>query len=115
MNVNYRPRNRTTEAKVFRHYRILFGMTTRQLAKALGCSNTLVTFYESREEKYPIPKKRREQMIKLFGLTEEDLEAFTLGKKQIPVNYKDEAMLLLSKAPENIAQVVYGMLINVNL
>ena len=111
MNLNLEKLNkRVPEARIFRHLRISAQLKTRQLAKLLGCNHSLITHYE--RGRNPIPKARKEQLCKVFGITILELECYVVGTTPIPINYRDEAVLMIAKMDESKLEMVYGLLVN---
>jgi len=94
-------------AQVFRRLRIAAGMRVRDLAKLLGVSHTLICHYE--QSRQPIPPERVKQLCKIFKLTEEDLKKI-ISSGEVPINYKDECHLLISKMNTEKLKAVYQVL-----
>jgi|SaaInlStandDraft_5_1057022.scaffolds.fasta_scaffold332102_1 transcriptional regulator with XRE-family HTH domain len=113
MNLNImKVSTRLPEAQIFRHLRISSGLTTRKLSQLMECTNSLVTHFESGRN--PLPKHRKKQICEIFNITPEILEAYSTGQLKIPINYRDECVLQLSKMNESNLQAVYGILSNMN-
>jgi transcriptional regulator with XRE-family HTH domain len=104
-----KPTEAVPEAKIFRHLRMAAGLTTRELAKLMECNSSFITHYES--GRHPLPKSRAEQLSRIFNVTAEQLHEFKNGRG-IPINYRDECYLLISKMDRNQLEAVYGMLVN---
>lgn len=93
---------------VFRALRMAADLKTRELAALIGCSNALITHYEMGNR--VLPEERIEQLCKVFRITRLDLEDYITGKRTLPVNYRDECVLILSKMDSEKIQAVYGIL-----
>ena len=108
MNLNTKLNSNTDRvAQVFRHLRISRGMRTRDLAKLMACNNSLVTHYETGRN--TLPSHRIKQLCKIFRLTDQELGDYLNGKP-IPLNYRDECMLLIEKMTDSKLQTVYEIL-----
>ena len=101
---------RVPEVRIFRHLRIVSQLTTRQLAKLVGCNSSLITHYESGRN--PIPKARKIKLCKVFGITLLQLDSYAKGLTPIPINYRDESVFLITKMDEANLKIVYGLLLN---
>lgn len=109
MNLNIaKLSTRLPEAKIFRHLRIKAGLTTRQMSQLMECGNSLVTHFETGRN--PLPEHRKRQLCEIFKITLSELDEYASGAKPIPINYKDECILLISKMDEVKLQSVYGIL-----
>ena len=111
MNLKMRPQEKMPEAKVFRHLRMAAGLTTRKLAKLMECNHSYITHYET--GRHPLPRTRTKQLCRIFNLTEKQLDDLKSGEG-IPINYRDECYLLISKLDEVKLKAVYGILSNMN-
>mgnify|MGYP001560899645 CR=1 FL=1 len=94
---------------VFRCLRISAGMTTKELARLMECSSTLITHYEMGNR--VLTDKRLAQMCRVFRVTRDDLEEYTTGRRAVPINYRDECILLLSKMDTARLQTIHSVLI----
>jgi transcriptional regulator with XRE-family HTH domain len=112
MNLNSLQKDKMPEAKVFRHLRVAAGMSTRQLSKLLGCTSSFITHYETMRD--PLPKPRIKQLCHIFSINSEELESLREGNN-LPMNYRDECSLLISKMDEQKLKAVYGILVNMNV
>jgi len=111
MNINVkRFKSDIPEIEVFRHLRSSAPLTTRQMAALLGCHPTAVTHWEMGRHKMATP--RREQYMKIFKLSENDLTDYRSGAKAVPVSYRNECMLLIDKMAQEKLQVIYPILVN---
>ncbi|MFP5387189.1 MAG: helix-turn-helix domain-containing protein [Bacteriovoracia bacterium] len=100
--------DRYFEMEVFTHLRKHEGLTTREMAIKLGCQNSLVSHWEVGRQR--LPDHRREMYMKHFRLIEGDMEEFKSGKRAIPMNYRNECMLVLNKMNEDTLRNLYPIL-----
>lgn len=108
MNLNRKIERRGPRTnQVFRHLRMNAGLTTRELANLIGCNSSLITHWET--GKNPIAKHRVKQLCKVFRISESDLNAFESGK-EMPINYRDECLLILHKLDSGKLQAIYHFL-----
>ncbi len=78
------------------------------MAIKLGCQNSLVSHWEVGRQR--LPDHRREMYMKHFRLIERDMEEFKTGKRPIPMNYRNECMLVLNKMNEDTLRNLYPIL-----
>lgn len=96
------------EMEVFTHLRKHAGLTTREMAGKLKCQNSLISHWEVGRQR--LPDHRRKMYMDHFELSEKDMDEFKSGKKAIPMNYRNECMLVLSKMNENTLRNLYPIL-----
>ncbi len=96
------------EAKIFRHLRMSAGLKTRDLAKLMECSNSLVTHFETGRN--PLPENRVRQLCKIFKINTNVFEEYKNGTRTIPIDYRTECLLIINKLDKNKLQAVYGIL-----
>lgn len=94
-------------AQVFRHLRISAGMKIRDLARLLEVNHTLIVHYE--QGRQPIPQERVKRLCKVFNLSLAELEKI-INSGEIPLNYRDECQLLLTRMDEDKLKGVYLVL-----
>lgn len=111
-NLNLNNFKRLPEAVVFRHFRMSRGLKVRQLANLLGISHTLICHYESGYQR--IPEHRLKDLCKIFKLTKNELKDYQEGRKDLPIIYKDECILLIDKMNDSQLKVVHGMLVGLS-
>ncbi|MBT4761540.1 MAG: helix-turn-helix transcriptional regulator [Bdellovibrionaceae bacterium] len=112
LNLNQSKNQRLPEAIVFRHLRMSRGLKVRQLADLLGISHTLICHYESGYQK--IPNHRLKDLCKLFKVSRDELKDYQEGRKDLPIVYRDECILLIDKMDESKLKIVHGMLVGLS-
>ena len=107
MNLAHQDYKKLPAAQIFRHLRITSGMRIRDLAKLLGVSHTLVCHYE--QSRQPIPPDRIKQLCKIFNLSDKEFKNI-MSTGNVPINFKDECHLLISKMDNEKLKAVYQVL-----
>ena len=101
--------DRYFEMEVFTHLRKHEEMTTREMAIKLGCKSSLITHREVGRQR--LPDHRRKLYMEHFNLIERDMDEFKSGKRAIPMNYRNECMLVLNKMSDDTLRTVYPIII----
>lgn len=96
------------EMEVFTHLRKHEGLTTREMALKIGCMNSLISHWEVGRQR--LPDHRRKIYMEYFHLTEKDMNAYKSGERSIPMNYRNECMLVLNKMSDDTLRNLYPII-----
>lgn len=111
MNFNFSEEKiRLTDGVILRYLRMNHKpkpMTTRELSKKMECAHSLISHWEWGRN--PLPEHRINQACDIFNLSREEWDAFKEGEKSIPINYRDELLLLIQKVPEEMLPPIFSM------
>ena len=112
MNFNFAEEKiRLTDGVILRYLRTSHRpkkLTTRELCKMMECANSLISHWEWGRN--PMPENRILQACSIFNITRSDWNAYRNGDKQVPINYRDESILLLNKLDESLLPPIYSMI-----
>jgi len=100
--------DRYFEMEVFTHLRKYEGLTTREMALKIGCMNSLISHWEVGRQR--LPDHRRKTYMEHFRLTEKDMNEYKSGKQAIPMNYRNECMLVLNKMSDETLRTLYPII-----
>lgn len=101
--------DRYFEMEVFTHLRKHEGLTTREMALKIGCMNSLISHWEVGRQR--LPDHRRKIYMEYFRLTEKDMNAYKSGERAIPMNYRNECMLVLNKMSGDTLRNLYPIIV----
>ena len=98
----------TIENKILRHMRISKGLSLRQAGRIFSISGSAINHIE--HGRMDIPVKRIEQMVLGYEFTMDDYDCYKNGENLVPVNLKDEAIVIIRKLTPTQLEAVYGIL-----
>jgi len=112
MNFNFgEEKIRLTDGVILRYLRTSHRpkkLTTRELSTLMDCANSLISHWEWGRN--PMPESRIHQACSIFNITRADWDLYSNGDKQVPINYKDECLLLLQKIDDSLLPPIYSMI-----
>jgi len=98
----------TIENKILRHMRISKGLSLRKAGGIFELSGSTINHIE--HGRMDIPEMRIEQMVIGYGFTMDEYKCFSSGERPVPVNLKDESIVIIRKLTPVQLQAVYGIL-----
>lgn len=98
----------TQTSKILRYMRMSKGMTQRKAAAECNLCHALINHYE--QGRLDIPKHRLEQLVRLYGSSLDEFNAYLDGKPIPILNLKDECVGLLDRLNESKLRTVHAVL-----
>lgn len=95
------------QGNLLRRIRESSGLTMRQLAMQVGISHSAISQLE--HGKLELPRARVEQIIKACGHSVEDFDRL-VGKKTIPINYREECLSLVRRMEEEDLMLLFKLM-----
>jgi transcriptional regulator with XRE-family HTH domain len=102
-------KNITKQAIVLRYMRHSRNLSLNQAGKKLNISGSAIAHME--QGRMDISRKRIETMIESYGYTPNEYLEFFDGKN-VPINYRDECIMILRRCDEEKIQVLYSIITN---
>ena len=109
MNPSQNQSHRSLEAQVLRHLRLSKNLSLNQAGRVLRITGSAIAHME--QGRMDISKKRIETMVQGYGYAMDEFYEYLDGKP-IPINYRDECLIIIRQLEPAQLQAIYPILVN---